>query len=115
MKLLLIAITAFSLAAVEVAAAEVPPDAKTYALLVGVSSYQKLPRDLWLQYPDADARAFSAHLASPRGGSVPPAQMLLLTNEQATTTAVRNAFQAFLKTGPGKDDTVFILIAGHGT
>ena len=110
MKLLLIAITAFSLAA-----AEAPPDAKTYALLVGVSSYQKLPRDLWLQYPDADARAFSEHLASPRGGSVPPAQMLLLTNEQATTTAVRNAFQAFLKTGPGKDDTVFILIAGHGT
>jgi len=110
MKLLLIAVAAFSLFA-----AEVPPDAKIYALVVGVSRYQTLPRDLWLQYPDADAKAFSEHLASPRGGSVPSAQMLLLTNEQATTAAVRNAFQAFLKTGPGKDDTVFILIAGHGT
>jgi uncharacterized caspase-like protein len=115
MKLLLIAIAAFSLAAVEGAAAEVPPDAKTYALVVGVSKYQRLPQDLWLQYPDADAKAFSEHLASPRGGSVPPARMLLLTNEQATTAAVRNAFQSFLKTGPDKNDTVFILIAGHGT
>ena len=120
MKLLLIAITAFSLAAVEVGAAEAPPDAKTYALMVGVSRYQKLPQDLWLQYPDADAKAFTEHLASPRGGSVPPSQLLLLTNEQATTAAIRNAFQTFLKTGPGKpgptkDDTVFILIAGHGT
>jgi uncharacterized caspase-like protein len=110
MKLLLIAVAAYSLFA-----AEAPPDAKTYALVVGVSKYQKLPQDLWLQYPDADAKAFSDHLTSPRGGSVPPAQMLLLTNEQATTAAVRNAFQTFLKTGPDKNDTVFILIAGHGT
>src|ERR1700733_14405013 len=106
MKLLLIALIACSLSAAE---------AKTYALVVGVSKYQKLPQDLWLQYPDADAKALNEHLASPRGGSVPAAQILLLTNEQATTAAVRNAFQTFLKTGPEKNDTVFILIAGHGT
>lgn len=92
-----------------------PPDAKTYALVIGISQYQKLPQDLWLQYPEADARAFSDHLASPRGGGVPPDRMLVLTNDQATTASVRNAFQTFLKTGPGKNDTVFILIAGHGT
>ena len=39
----------------------------------------------------------------------------MLTNEQATTAALRNAFQTFLKTGAGKKDTVFILVAGHGT
>lgn len=96
-------------------AAEAPPDAKTFALVVGISHYQKLPHDLWLQYPDADARALSRHFASPRGGAVPADQMLLLTNEQATTAAIRNAFQTFLKTRPGKNDTVYILIAGHGT
>lgn len=53
-------------------AAENPADAKTYALVIGISRYQKLPKDLWLQYPDADAKAFSDHLSSPRGGSVPP-------------------------------------------
>ena len=96
-------------------AAEIPPDAKTFALVVGISKYQKLPQDLWLQYADADAKAIGRHLASPRGGGVPADQMLLLTNEQATTATLRSAFQTFLKTRPGKDDTVYILIAGHGT
>jgi uncharacterized caspase-like protein len=95
-------------------AADTPPDAKTFALVVGISKYQKLAQDLWLQYPDADAKAFAAHLASGRGGSVPPDRMLLLTNEQATTAALHHAFTTFLKR-PGKNDTVFILLAGHGT
>jgi uncharacterized caspase-like protein len=96
-------------------AAENPADAKTYALVIGISRYQKLPEDLWLQYPEADAKAFSDHLSSPRGGSVPAARMLVLTNDRATTASVRDAFHTFLRTGPGRNDTVFILIAGHGT
>ena len=96
-------------------AAEISPDARTYALMIGVSEYQKLPKDLWLQYADADAKTFGQHLASPRGGGVPADQMVVLTNQQATTAAVRNAFQTFLKNRAGKKDTVFILIAGHGT
>lgn len=96
-------------------AAEISPDAKTYALLIGVSKYQKLPQDLWLQYADADAKTFSQHLASPRGGAVPPENMVVLTNEQATTAAIRNAFQTLLKNRAGSKDTIFILVAGHGT
>ena len=88
--------------------------AKTYALIVGVSKYGKLPHDLWLQYPDADANAFAKFLASPQGGLVPDAQVRLLINDQATTGALREAFKGFLQT-PGKEDTVYILIAGHGT
>ncbi len=41
--------------------------------------------------------------------------MLVLTNEGATTAAVRNAFQTFLKNRAGKKDTIFVLVAGHGT
>ncbi|HVY95009.1 MAG TPA: caspase family protein, partial [Bryobacteraceae bacterium] len=96
-------------------AAAISPDAKTYALLIGVSKYQKLPQDLWLQYADADAKTFSQHLASPRGGGVPPENIVMLTNEQATTAAVRNSFQTFLKQRAGPKDTIFILVAGHGT
>src|SRR5580692_1462338 len=95
-------------------AAEIAPDAKTFALLIGVSKYQKLPQNEWLQYADADAKTFSDHMASLRGGGVPPEQMVVLTNEQATTAAVRNAFQTFLKNRAGKKDTIFILVAGHG-
>src|SRR6185312_12586890 len=95
--------------------AAISPDAKTFGLLIGISKYQKLPQDLWLQYADADAKTFSQHLASPRGGAVPPENMVVLTNEQATTAAVRNAFQTFLKNRAGPKDTIFILVAGHGT
>ena len=96
-------------------AAAISPDAKTYAMVVGISKYQKLPKELWLQFPGSDATAFGQYLASPMAGSVPPDQMVVLTDEQATTAALRNAFQTFLKTRPGKKDTVFILLAGHGT
>jgi uncharacterized caspase-like protein len=97
------------------APAQIAPDAKTYALVVGISKYQKLPPENWLQYPDSDAKALSQLLASPRGGSIPADQMLVLTNEQATTAAVRAGLDTFLKKRPGKNDTVYVLIAGHGT
>jgi uncharacterized caspase-like protein len=115
MKLICLSALAMTVTAPWLLAAEGPAGAKTYALVIGISRYEKLPQDLWLQYPEADAKAFSDHLASPRGGSVPPDRMLVLTNEHATTASVRNAFRTFLKTGPGRNDTVFILIAGHGT
>ncbi len=96
-------------------AAAISPDAKTFAMIVGIGKYQKLPQDLWLQFPGADAKSFGDFLASKAGGAVPPDQMMILSDEQATTAALRNAFQTFLKSRPGKKDTVFILLAGHGT
>jgi Flp pilus assembly protein TadD len=95
-------------------AAEIAPDARVYAMLVGISKYQKLPQEEWLQFPDADAKAFAQQLGSPRGGAVPQDQLLVLTNEQATTAAVRNGFATFLKQRPGPKDTVFIMLSGHG-
>jgi tetratricopeptide (TPR) repeat protein len=86
---------------------------QTYALLVGISKYAK--PELALQFADADASVFSQLLESPRGGGIPPGNILLLTDEKATTAAVRNGFQDFLKRRAGKNDTVVILIAGHGT
>jgi uncharacterized caspase-like protein len=91
-----------------------PMQGKTFALIVGISEYSKLPHDLWLQYPDVDATTFAQFLASPRGGAVPEGQVHVLTNARATTAALRAAFHGLLQT-PGKDDTVYILIAGHGT
>jgi len=96
-------------------AADVPGAGKTYALVVGISKYQKLPEDLWLQYPDKDAKALADFLASPRGGGLAADQILMLTNDQATTAGVRKGLAAVLKERPGKDDTVYVLIAGHGT
>jgi tetratricopeptide (TPR) repeat protein len=89
------------------------PGGKIFALLVGVSRYKK--PELSLQFANSDASVFGSLLASPRGGAVPPEQVMLLTDEKATTAAVRNGFQDFLRRRAGKNDTVIVLIAGHGT
>jgi tetratricopeptide (TPR) repeat protein len=96
-----------------VKAAEVSPDARLYGLMIGISKYQKLPPDLQLQFANADATTLSQLLESARGG-IPGDQMVLLTDEQATTAAVRSAFQTLLRQRAGKKDTIFILVAGHG-
>ncbi len=100
-----------SQAAAETAAATT--GGKTYALLVGISKYAK--PELSLQFANADASVFGQLLASPRAGNLPPDNILLLTDEKATTAAVRNGFQDFLKRRATKNDTVIILVAGHGT
>ena len=95
------------------ATAAAAPGGKTYALLVGISKYAK--PELSLQFANADADVFGKLLESPRGGGLPPDNVLLLTDDKATTAAVRNGFQDFLKRRATKNDTVVILIAGHGT
>ena len=102
-----------SLATQAAAAASAGLGGKTYALLVGISKYKK--PDLSLQFAHEDAHLFDQLLESPLGGSLPSDQVMLLMNDQATTAAVRNGFQDFLKRRAGKNDTVIIAIAGHGT
>jgi tetratricopeptide (TPR) repeat protein len=89
------------------------PGGNTYAVLMGISKY-KSP-ELSLQFAERDAAVFDQLLLSPRGGAIPSENILLLTNEKATTGAVRNAFQNFLKQKATKADTVILMIAGHGT
>ena len=88
---------------------------RTFAVLVGISKYQKLPQDLWLGFANADATTLYKHLLSPRGGGIPPENMHLLTDEKATTAAVRSALQTLELGGAGKDDTILLFFAGHGT
>ncbi|HEV2688361.1 MAG TPA: tetratricopeptide repeat protein, partial [Bryobacteraceae bacterium] len=92
-----------------------PPQAagKTYALLIGISKYAK--PELQLQFANADASVFSQFVESPRGGQLPPDNVMLLTDEKATTAAVRLGFTDFLKRRATKADTVIILVASHGT
>ena len=101
------------LAAETSAAAANATGGQTYALLIGISKYKR--PDLSLQYADADANLMAQLLQSERGGGVPPENVTLLTNEKATLAAMRLAFQDLLKRRAGKNDTIVILVAGHGT
>jgi tetratricopeptide (TPR) repeat protein len=100
-------------AAAEAAAARAG-GGRTYALLVGVSEFQNLPRELWLQYAHADAALLARHLRSPRGGGLGENDIVVLENQQATTGRIRTAFESFLKGRAGPKDTVLLFIASHG-
>jgi tetratricopeptide (TPR) repeat protein len=86
---------------------------KTYALLVGISKYENA--DIRpLQFADQDAILFRDYLMSPRGGALPASDIITLLNEEATTAAIKLAFETILKKTTEKD-TVILLIASHGT
>ena len=98
------------------AAAQTPDLAKgkTYALLVGISNYQKLLREQFLHYADRDANTFYEHLQSGKGGSVSADHMVLLLNDQATTAKIRDNIHQFLRNRAWINDTVVLFIAAHG-
>ena len=89
-------------------------DGQTYALLVGISSYQD-PQVPSLQFAHEDAILFEKHLKSPRGGGLADENVVRLINQEATTAAVRLAFDTFLKAEAGPKDTVLVFVATHGT
>lgn len=87
---------------------------RTFALVIGVSRYPLLRAEDQLQFADKDAASFAAHLQSPRGGALSREQVKLLTNEQATTAAIRTAIATFLRAAAGPNDTVLLFLAAHG-
>ncbi len=90
-------------------------EGKTYALVIGISRYQRLIEDQQLRFAHADAELFEKYLRSPRGGGLGDSELLVLTNQKATTAAIRTAIETFLKVKVGKKDTLILFIAAHGT
>lgn len=88
------------------------PSTATRALVVGISDYQnsQIPD---LQFAHRDAEAFAAFLQSPGGGSVPPDQIRLLTNAQATNANIC-AGLSWLMDNSAEGDVAIIYFSGHG-
>ncbi len=87
---------------------------QTYALIVGVSKYQRLPQEQQLLFAHADADILYRHMRSPAGGSVPNENILLMTDELATKANIQSGIETFLKARAQKNDTVVVFIAAHG-
>ncbi len=90
-----------------------PPRKETtlWALLVGVSEYQK--PGMSLKYADADARVLAKTLATQQGKLFSEVRIKTLVNKDVTRESIINAFESHLgMAAPG--DVVFIFIAGHG-
>jgi len=90
------------------------PPGNTYALVVGISKYLRLPPDKYLRFAHQDAALFEQHLKSPRGGSLPDRNVMTLTDQAGTTAAIRTYVHTFLRARATRADTVILFIAGHG-
>lgn len=85
-----------------------------YAVIIGVSKFSYLPENEWLQYADADAKAFHRFITSPRGRGFLPENVYLLTDEDASYQAIRSRLGSTLAKKLKPDDTVYIFVATHG-
>jgi tetratricopeptide (TPR) repeat protein len=85
-----------------------------YAVIIGISEFEHLPPEEWLEYADDDAGAFYSFITSPRGRGFLPENVFLLTNEEALQQAIRSRLGSTLAKKLGPEDTVYIFIATHG-
>jgi tetratricopeptide (TPR) repeat protein len=86
----------------------------TYALLVGISSFQD-KNIIPLQYAHEDALELTKLLESPRAGAIPQDNVVTLVNQKATRSAIQSAIETHLKARAKKNDTILLFIASHGT
>ena len=84
-----------------------------YALVVGIGRFKDstIPR---LQYAAKDAKDVAALLADPKHGNFDPANITVLTDEQATRAAILNAMQQIFLQAK-EEDLVVTYVSSHGS
>ena len=85
--------------------------ARTWAVVVGISKYQKLPGGQQLQFAERDALLF-AEAIQKRGVSAQ--NVRLLTGGEATAAAIKSSVGNWLARSVSESDTVLIFFSGHG-
>ncbi len=86
----------------------------SYAVIVGVSRYPKLPPELQLQFTERDAQSIFTALISPEGGNFHVENVHLLTGDKATLAGLRREIDTWLPSVAKEEDRVLIYFAGHG-
>ena len=88
---------AFVLLAIRMARAQTPtpnnPGARTFAVVIGISKYARLPGGYQLQFADRDATLFAEAI---RKSGANPDNVRLLVGPNATASAIRAALGTWL-------------------
>jgi tetratricopeptide (TPR) repeat protein len=107
-----IALLILLIALASAVAAQHPPESgKTWALVIGVSKYQRLPGGQQLQFAERDAASVAEALEK-RG--VSNSNVKLLVGAEATTAAIKSAVGNWLAKSASESDTIIIFFSGHG-
>jgi tetratricopeptide (TPR) repeat protein len=95
-------------------AAPVPSIPRSYALIIGIAGYEKLPPKAQLQFAERDAESIYSILISPEGGNFRAENVRKLIGARATLAGVRRELEEWLPKVARDDDRVLIYFAGHG-
>jgi tetratricopeptide (TPR) repeat protein len=87
---------------------------RSYAVVIGISSYKNLPATAQLAFPNRDAEDIYAALISPEGGQFPAENVHKLINERATVANIRHEIEEWLPSVTKDNDRVLVYFAGHG-
>ncbi len=82
---------------------------RVWAVVVGINKYRYLPP---LKYAVNDAREIYRYLVEVN--HVPPEQIWLLLDEEATLDRLRSVLGTQLRRQADREDTVLVFLAGHG-
>jgi tetratricopeptide (TPR) repeat protein len=91
-----------------------PSIPRSYALVVGISKYDKLPETGQLQFPERDAESIYSVLISPEGGNFRAENVHRLIGSRANLANLRHEVEEWLPSVAKDDDRVLIYFAGHG-
>lgn len=84
---------------------------RTWAVVVGISKYQRLPGGQQLQFADRDASSFADALKKAGAGSE---NIRALIGVEATVSAIKAEVGNWLARSASENDTVILFFSGHG-
>lgn len=87
-----------------------PKELQVWAVVVGINNYANFPK---LKFAVNDAEAVYCYLKE--NNRVPPENIFLLIDKQASIQNLRNILGTKLKASAGEKDMVIIYFAGHGS
>jgi tetratricopeptide (TPR) repeat protein len=87
---------------------------RSYALVIGISKYQKIDPAQNLQFPESDAQGIYQVLISKEAGAVPAENVHRLIGPAATKESIRHELEDWLPAVAQNGDTVIVFFAGHG-
>jgi tetratricopeptide (TPR) repeat protein len=91
-----------------------PTIPRSYAVVVGIAKYDKLPESGQLQFPERDAEAVYSALISPEGGNFRAENVKRLIGSRANLANLQREILEWLPSVTKDDDRVLIYFAGHG-
>jgi tetratricopeptide (TPR) repeat protein/uncharacterized caspase-like protein len=85
------------------------PPSKSWAVVIGISKYPKLPGGYQLSFADKDALGFAESIKKVCGENV-----RTFINQEATVSSIKEAVGNWLARSTTEVDTVYIFFSGHG-